>query len=177
VRHVTEHIVVDDTTIAEGDVSAIIHPVWWLSKIYDGPGLYEESLRPFSRPQRLVKAIILYDSEINNCGHDQFYSNSSGIVWRDALAGFEAIGLPQAAHILSISAQRLGGDPSLDRAQRDDQMELHQPVFEDLDNSYYDLMEQVNLDELLIKYIRSCPSDFYFSGMVESVRLPNYNQG
>ena len=90
------HFVVDDATISAGDLGSVVHPVWWLSTIYEGPGMYEETLRQFSRPQRLVRALHLYRYEVNNGGHEQFFSNSSGVVWRDAKEGFEAIGLPRA---------------------------------------------------------------------------------
>src|SRR5262245_46614433 len=116
IRREKVHVVVDDATIATGHPGTIIHPVWWLSTIYDGPGMYEETLRPFSRAQRLVRALLLYFFEVNNGGHKQFFSNSSGIVWRDAREGFEVIGVHRGANILAVAAQRLGGDPSLDRA-------------------------------------------------------------
>ena len=109
------HVVVNDDTIAAGDYWPVIEPVWWSADIYHGPGLYEQSLSPFTESQRFVFAVRWYFSEINNGGHRQFYSNSTGIVWQDALVGLEAIGISKAAQILQISADRLGGSPSLDR--------------------------------------------------------------
>ena len=83
IRRERVHIVVDDAAIAKGDPGEVIQPVWWLSTIYDGPGMYEETLRQFSRSQRLVRALLIYRYEVNNGGHRQFYSNSAGLVWRD----------------------------------------------------------------------------------------------
>ena len=92
----------------DDDPMAVIDPVWWRGNIYDGPEAYEGSLGSFTKAQRFVWAMLWYDAEVNNGGHDQFYGNSTGIVWRDALSGFEAIGAPEAAAILRESANRLG---------------------------------------------------------------------
>jgi len=166
------HVEVDDTTIASGDPHAVLHPVWWRANIYDGPGMYDYSLREFSRSQRLVFAILWYIAEVNNGGHHQFYSNSTGIVWRDAMDGFEAIGVPRAARIVAVSADRLGGSPSQDREERYDQMEEFAPDFDDLNDAFYQLQKKVNLNEQMMSFIRARPADFYFSGTIERVVLP-----
>jgi hypothetical protein len=172
IRRERVHVVVDDATISAGNPSEVIHPVRWVSTIYDGPCMYEQSLRPFTRPQRLVRAMLLYVYEVNNGGHEQFFSNSSGIVWRDALEGFEAIGLSRGAEILRVAAERLGGSPSLDRSERQEQIERFQPEFEDLDEAFGALAAKNDINEQIMKYVRSRPADFYFSGMVERVVLP-----
>lgn len=160
------HVRVDDATIATGDLSLIIRPVSFAANIYDGPAEYEQSLRPFSQAQRLVFALHWYDAEVNNGGHDQFYWNSTGIVWRDALAAYRAIGAPGIADILQQSADRLGGSPALDRGDRQQQLSDLAPNFNDLDERFYaesgdDVERQVN------SYIRARPADFYFDGLIE----------
>jgi hypothetical protein len=174
IRREKVRVVVDDATIAAGQVGEIIQPVWWLSTIYNGPGMYEESLKPFSRPQRLVRALLIYMYEVNNGGHKQFFSNSAGLVWRDAMDAFQAIGLSRGANILTIAGKRLGGDPSLDRGERQEQLELHQPDFSDLDEALAELRNKADVDQAILKYIREQPSAFYFSGMVERVVLPRF---
>lgn len=168
----TVHIVVDDSTIAGGNSWGIIEPVWWSANIYEGSGLYEQSLQPFSQSQRYVFAVRWYLSEVNNGGHDQFYSNATGIVWQDALDGLKAMGIEKAANILRISADRLGGSPSLDREERDQQFEEHQPDFDDCDDALYKLQERVDFEERVMDFIRKHPSDFAFSGTIERVVLP-----
>ena len=44
--------------------------------------------------------MIWYIAEVNNGGHDQFYFNSTGIVWKDALAGFGELGIDEAVEII-----------------------------------------------------------------------------
>jgi Domain of unknown function (DUF4375) len=171
-RRETVHVQVDDSTIAAGDPGAVMHPVWWSANIYDGPVAYEKSLEQFSRSQRLVFAVLWYIREVNNGGHRQFYSNSTGIVWKDALEGFEALGIPRAANILRISAERMGGSPSLDRGERNEQLMSHEPDFKDLDEAFWDLQEKANLDDVIMRFIRAQPADFYFSGTIERVVLP-----
>lgn len=160
------HLRVDDATIAAGDLSEIMRPVACTANIYDGPAEYEQSLRNFSKAQRLVFALQRYDSEVNNGGHDQFYFNSTGIVWRDALEAYNAIGALGIADILQQSAERLGGSPSLDRGERQQQMSELAPTFNDLDNRFY-AESSADVDRRVKSYIRARPADFYFDGFVE----------
>jgi hypothetical protein len=168
---VTEHVRIDDAKIDEGDPLAIIEPVWWNANIYEGEQKYNESLSPFSREQRYVFAVIWYIDEVNNGGHDQFYSNSTGIVWKDALAGFREFGMDEAVAILQESAARMGGDPSLDRATRQQQLASFQPNFDDLDTRFYALQRRVDMDEAMRKYIRQHRQAFYFEGEVRKPKL------
>jgi len=160
-------VVVDDSVIAAGDPHAVIDPVWWTADIYGSADEYEASLRKFSRSQRLVHALCWYIAEVNNGGHDQFYFNSTGIVWPDAIAAFDAIGLSDGADIVRQSAQRLGGAPARDRSERQNQLEQMQPSFDDLDDRFYELQKRVDLDTQMMEFIRGRPSDFYFEGVVE----------
>jgi len=54
-------------------------------------------------PQRYIFTIEWYIAEVNNGGHDQFYFNSTGIVWKNALKGFEEIKHTKAHNILKES--------------------------------------------------------------------------
>jgi len=171
-RRETVQVVVDDAAIAADDLRVIIEPVWWLANIYDGPGLYEQSLKPFSQSQRFVFAIRWYVAEVCNGGHKQFYSNSTGIVWRDALAGFQAIDLPRGAQIVSLSAERMGGSPSLEREDRQEQLDALRPDFEDCDEALFALKKQIDIDAKMMDFIRARPQDFFFSGTITKVVLP-----
>jgi len=160
-------VLIDDSVIAVGDPYAIIDPVWWTADIYGSVDEYETSLQSFSRSQRLVHALHWYIAEVNNGGHDQFYFNSTGIVWPDAIAAFDAIGESEGAEIVRQSAKRLGGEPARDRSERQDQLEQIEPSFDDLDDRFYELQKQVDLDAKMMDFIRVRPSDFYFQGVVE----------
>ncbi|MCS6265477.1 MAG: DMP19 family protein [Nitrospira sp.] len=159
-------VCVDDGTIAAGDPWEVMEPVLWSANIYDGPEQYEISLSGFSIPQRLVYALMWYRIEVNNGGHDQFYFNSTGIVWKDALNAFEALELPEFANILRGSTERLGGSPSLDRQARNEQLESIEPDFDDLDEAFYEAEKRMDLDHRIMSFIRARPSAFYFVGEV-----------
>ena len=77
-----------------------------------------------------------------------------------------AIGRPGIAKIITESARRMGGSPSLDRNQRNLVLEKLKPDFEDLDNAFYKLDGELDIEGSLVAYIRKCPSEFTFSGTV-----------
>jgi len=125
---IREHVRIDDEVIDQGDPWAVIDPVFWTADIYDGEAEYNNSLAPFSREQRYLLAVSWYMAEVNNGGHDQFYYNSTGIVWKDALAGFRDMGLDQVVAILEESAQRMGGNPvSIEKPARSKWMSTTPP--------------------------------------------------
>lgn len=156
--------VIDDKVIDAGDYYAVIDPVWKAGDIYDTFKTYEASLSPFSKPQRLVFAMAWYEAEVNNGGHDQFFTNSTGIVWKDALDGFVAVGAVERANILKEAAKRMGGNPSFDRDERSDQIDKFKADFEDLDLKFYELKDE--FEGRVNKYIKEHRKDFYFKGVV-----------
>ena len=162
---------VDDAVLSGDDAFAIVEPVYWSANIYGSLSEYEASLERFSRPQRLLNALHWYIAEVNNGGHEQFYSNSTGIVWPDALAAFEAIGVPDGAEILRESAQRLGGAPAREQDERNRQLAQRAPDFGDLDDRFYTLQGQVDLNARMLEYARSQPGAFEFAGAVERATL------
>lgn len=159
--------IVNDSVIESNDDYGVIEPVWFSVSIYDGEKRYNKDLSEFSVPQRYVFAIEWYMAEVNNGGHDQFYYNSTGIVWEDAMKGFAAIGAQDNYEIIKESADRLGGNPDKDREKRQEQMDICEPDFNDLDDKYYE-SEAVMLNKLR-QYIKDNAAAFYFDG---EVRIP-----
>jgi hypothetical protein len=160
VMHVT------DATIAGNDYMEVINPVWYSVSIYDGKAQYEKDLSRFSKEQRHVFACAWYLAEVNNGGHDQFYFNSTGIVWKDAQEGFTAIGLKEFADLVAESARRLGGAPSFDRQERGTQLEKSKAEFGDLDDRLYELEDKIDEEKKFMEYIRANRTKFYFSGKI-----------
>ena len=158
---VDEQLILADDTQGVLDVQRIIEPLWWSVSIYDGEEKYENDLKLFTTPQRYVFAIQWYSAEINNGGHCQFYDNSTGIVWEDALKGFEAIGAQRNANIIRESANRMGGNPSKNHEKRQKQMESCKSEFNDLDSLYYEI--ETEMIELLGSYIKNNAKSFLFS--------------
>lgn len=160
-------VAVDPDVIFGNDPWAVIEPVYWVGNIYDSYGEYEASLARFSQEQRLMFALHWYRAEVNNGGHDQFYSNSTGIVWADALAAFEALELADGSDIVRESARRLGGSPSFDREERENQLESSFADFEDLDERFYALEQDVDLDAAMLRFMRANVNQFIFSDWIE----------
>lgn len=165
VEYITEKIVVDDAIISSNDDYRVIEPVWWSVSIYDGEKQYNKDLAKFTKPQRYVFAIEWYLSEVNNGGHDQFYYNSTGIVWEDAMKGFQEIGASENYDIIKESAVMLGGKPNKDREKRHDELEKYEPDFSELDDRYY--TSEKSMLEKLHEYIKANEKDFYFNGEVK----------
>lgn len=158
------HFHIGDEEIAARDIQRLIDPLWYAVNIYDTKERYDSDLAAFSLPQRYVFAIQWYLAEVYNGGHDQFFFNSTGIVWRDALDGMRVIGLTECADILSEAAQRMGGEPSFDREERWAIMDEKEPEFDDLDDRLYDIE---NIEDIMMEYINGHKADFYFDGEVE----------
>ena len=167
VKMISKHIKIDDKVIETRDPSAVIDPLWWSVSIYDTKEKYEKDLVPFSVQQRAVFALMWYIAEVDNGGHSQFYSNSTGIVWADAMRGFEMLGIPEAKNIIEESASLFRPKPSFDREERNKSMELLDPDFEDLDSRFYKLDSTINITGRIADYILRNKKAFYFEGDVK----------
>lgn len=162
---------INDEILDSNDVQRIIEPLWWIVSIYDGESKYYQDLEQFSVPQKYVFAIQWYIAEVYNGGHGQFYGNSTGIVWEEAMKGFKEIGLMENYRILKESADMIGGSPSKDRGKREQQLEKYDPDFEQLDEQVYELDSMIG--ELLLKYIREHRAEFYFKGIITRPKDPS----
>ncbi len=160
------HVLIDASFIASHGALDVLDPVYWSVDIYGGTRAYEASLAPFSEPQRFANGVFWYQAEVNNGGHDQFYWNSTGIVWREALAGLEMLGLTEFATVLRASAQRLGGEPPRDREARQAVLDGLEPRFDDLDERFYALEKARDLADCLTDWMRAHPDAFAFEGVV-----------
>ena len=158
-----EYIMSDDA-----DPMEIINPVWWELDIYDSYDNYLKSAERFTKLQRYVVAAEWYSGEVCNGGHDQFYYNSTGIVWEDVLNCFKMFDDKRYADILQRSAELMGGRPSFVRKERWKQQEAMSDEeyerLEALDSEFYDLD---GLNDELLKLIRANIDDFVYSGFTE----------
>jgi len=100
--------------------------------------------------QRLYKAVFACDAEINNGGLAQYFVNSTGDGWRDALAGFKAMGFKERLRVLEEALANFGSvGPSEDRETRQNQLgklyKRDDTIFEALDSRYYKSSEVVEV--------------------------------
>lgn len=162
-----EHMKIDEKVIEARDPMKVIQPLWLSVSIEDSKDEYEKNLQPFSSHQRAVFAMMWYIYEVDNGGHSQFYSNSTGIVWEDAMKGFELIGLIEGKEIIEESAKRFETRPSFDRTERRIALDKLDKNFDDLDSRFYKLDRAVNITERIADYILKNKAGFYFEGHVE----------
>jgi hypothetical protein len=102
--------------------------------------------------QRHYLAVVLYDMEVNNGGHSQYFANTFGERWKDAIDGLVAIGSEERATILREAASLFGSDgPSEVRESRWNQLDkLDHGRLSALDTRYYACKDVV--DVLLARY-------------------------
>ena len=116
-----------------------------------------------SLPQKYYYAVTIYDGQVNNGGHSQYYVNTYGTAWRFAYDGLKAIGTKERVEIIIQSAKLFGkGGPS------DDGNELHEQIasftrkqdqaLSELDDRYYDCKESI--ETLLAQYVLKHPEHF-----------------
>jgi hypothetical protein len=99
----------------------------------------ESALTP---AQRAYMPIMLLDGEVNNGGFSQYFFNSSGDFWREALAGLELMGLNERANVLKAAVAKFGSTPpSANREERMRQMAVLENAeaspFETIESRYY----------------------------------------
>jgi len=107
------------------------------------------------RPQRHYYAVFIYDAEVNNGGHSQYFVNSSGDHWKSALEGLKAIGANARAKILHEATSLFGAEgPSVDSDSRHRQLarfsKQQDKSLDELDSRYYSCDE--NIEALLAQY-------------------------
>jgi len=96
----------------------INEPAYWTINIYGSYDDYLESAKGFTVEQRYLNAICWYFAEVNNGGHYQFFYNSTGIVWEDALAGLRLFNMKELADNFQSVLDFFGGTVPFDRAER-----------------------------------------------------------
>ncbi len=119
--------------------------------------------KPLTREQQMYLAVYMLDAEINNGGHSQYFFNSTGDDWQDALDGLKAMGFEDRASIFQKSLDYFGSHgPSSDRKTRQTQLskiyQKHEADLNKLDSQYYDSKESIEVG--LIRFVIHNASKF-----------------
>ena len=149
----------------------ILDPIYWTIDIYSSYEEYLNSAKDFTLEQRYLNAISWYFMEVNNGGHFQFFDNSTGIVWEDALNGLKEFGMEELADNFKKVVDLFGGKIPFDREERWNAMDKMGEDFEELldkaDSVVYDLYDYDYAFEM--KYIKSHPEKFVFEGYYNKI--------
>lgn len=116
-----------------------------------------------TQPQRHWLAVTALDNEVNNGGFAQYFFNSSGDDWKDALAGLEAMQMKQRAALLAAAVGKFGASsPSAERNERQQQLSKlirrDEGLFNPFDDQYYALKEVVEVQAT--RYVLQNPEAF-----------------
>jgi HEAT repeat protein len=108
-----------------------------------------------SSPQKHYYAVFIYDAEVTNGGHSQYFVNSSGDHWKAAMEGLKAIGDMARAKVLHDAVVLFGVDgPSEENDARHLQLarfsSRQDKRLEELDSTYYSCKESIEV--LLAQY-------------------------
>lgn len=164
-KEYVKHFEFTEKDIADGkyDGWELVQPFWYNVSIYEGLEKYNNDMADMTIAQRKLFAICLYDSEVGNGGHHQFFFNSSGIVWKDALDGLRMIGDDADADNFQKAIDMFGGNVPFDRAERVEALDRigDIDVFDEIDRAYY---EGEGCDRYLMEYIKSHPAEFAVNG-------------
>lgn len=114
-------------------------------------------------PQRHYSAVFMLDAQVRNGGFSQYFFNSSGDDWRDALAGLEAMESKERLAILREALAKFGpAGPSGDRDKRMAQLakiaSAEEKLFDQLNSRYYESTEII--DVLTMRYVLKNPEAF-----------------
>ena len=111
-----------------------------------------------------------------NGGHDQFFHNSTGIVWKDALEGMKMIGDEKGASNLQKAVEIFGGNIPFDYYERQEALDeiykIHgEKAFDQIDDNFVggDLFEK-----LMNEYIISYPNEFVVDGDYQYSEIVRY---
>ena len=142
-------------------VGDVLDVIWEHADFYSDESTFLRSVEPATKGQLGIYAATWYISEVNNGGHHQFFYNSTGMVWQQALDGFTMLGANKHKEILQQAIAFFpNGKPSKDRQRRYEQLDaIDSAKFDPLDDQLYDLTE--DLDEMALKYINTHPEEFF----------------
>lgn len=125
---------------------------------------YDQSgLKGLTAPQRIYMGVRLCMDQAGRSGVSQFLSSSSGDHWKEAVAGFEAIGAAKHAKLLHEALALFGADgPSAEQRMRERQLESFTPerkqALEKIDTEFRQLDKDVST--LLALFAVAHPKDF-----------------
>jgi HEAT repeat protein len=141
--------------LASHDLNGYQDRVWAALEKHGVGGLNEA--------QRHYYAVTIFNSEVNNGGLSQYFFNSSGNHWRDAIAGLEAMGSKERLAVLREAVAKFGkAGPSTNRDERMTQLSAltraDDELFSELDRRYYKCTEVI--DVLTMRYVLKRPEAF-----------------
>ncbi|MBB4128355.1 hypothetical protein GGR77_003682 [Xanthomonas translucens] len=131
---------------------SLVEPIWETVSIYDGADVFLEQYKASPDKSRILFAAHWCQSEINNGGFEQFFSNSTGVLAPEGVQAFRTIGMPQTAALIEQAMAAFGPTYPRDRDEREEALEAiwnaagddEAGPFGHLDDLFFDLVETEN---------------------------------
>lgn len=102
---------------------SLVDPIWETVSIYDGPEVFLRQYNASPEASRTLFAAHWCQSEINNGGFGQFFSNSTGVLAPEGVQAFRALGMPQTADLIEKAMAAFGAHYPRDRSEREDALD------------------------------------------------------
>lgn len=148
----------------DGYYEELIQPMDFDVNIYGSYEEYRKGMDKLSKPKQYLFAVSWFIAEVWNGGITQFFANSTGIVWKDALEGFQEMGLYHMKENFQEILDKIGVEPKFDRTERLNEFERLMPNIDDfyaLDEISDKLYDQDKDDsKIIIRYIKEHAADF-----------------
>ncbi|MEZ0227857.1 MAG: DMP19 family protein [Planctomycetota bacterium] len=141
-----------------------------IERVFEAADIYEDRKKLLSildlatKGQRALFGIWWTQSEVNNGGFGQYFSNSTAIVAPEALEGFRLVGAKKFAALLDQAMKKFpGGEMPLDREARDEALEkIDAAEFDALNKRFYALQEKDGgFFKLTSAYVQEHPEEFF----------------
>jgi len=151
------------------DVSQPLWPLWVNFGEPDRADAIEAFFAQLNEGQRNILAVAICHSEISNGGVDQFFLQSAGNIWPQALAGLRAIEADRYSKLLEkVLALFPGANAPVEAAKRDEILESLsesrvERLFESVNEKWDELdsSEKHSLAAYCARYIRANPTFFF----------------
>ncbi len=142
----------------------VIYPMGEGVDFYEDLATFESTVSGATKGQRAVFAYRWYVIEVENGGHHQFFWNSTGMLWEDALDGFRTLHESAFEDVLRAASSLFPNrQPSKVRQTRQRQLEdINKASLSEMDDRLYNVLESHDLETILENYINSHPEEFFF---------------
>ena len=140
----------------------VVRPMWFSLKTPYEP---DARLELATAGQRALYALQWTVSEVENGGFDQYFWNSTGSLADEAVRGAPHLGATEYAEIVREACALFPGGAAVDRAERGEQLDAFSDeqakALDELTTKFYDLLEREDPTELMVRYVRQHPDEFF----------------
>jgi len=167
-----KHIVITEETIKnidEDNYYEILDPLCRLYNLggFDDYQKYNESLKQFTKQQKIIFALDEYIRQVYYGGHEQFFDNFTGMLWQDVFEGLKSIGHKEALENFEKVLALFGEEPSFDMEKRRDQLQKFDDEVDkksdELDKNFY---EYEDILTYIVNSIKNNSKEFLFDGVI-----------